>query len=217
MNSYLDDNPRGFGLMQRDRRFADYQDDGVWYNRRPDCWVAPQGGWGKGAVLLVEIPTDDETMDNIVAFWSPDEEIVPGRHYDYRYRLYWCRENPFQSHRAHVAATRDGIGGVVGRKRTKFSWRFVVDFIGGDLPMLVDGDRVMPVISASRGHVELVSARALPPLKGWRARFDLVPDEAGQPIDLRLFLSLDGQALSETWMYQYTPPPLAAQRRYLGD
>lgn len=82
--------------------------------------------------------------------------------------------------------------------------------------MLVSTDRVQAVISTSRGHVELVSARPLPPIHGWRAMFDLVP-EGTQPIDLRMYLSLDGQALSETWMYQYKPPPLAVQRRYLSS
>ncbi|MCE1162402.1 MAG: glucan biosynthesis protein D [Thiomonas sp.] len=215
VNSYLDDNPRGFGLMQRDHDFADYQDDGVWYDRRPSCWVAPKGAWGKGAVMLVEIPTIDETMDNIVAFWNPAEEIVPGRDYSYGYRLYWCRENPFESRLGHVQATRDGIGGIVGQKRSEFSWRFVIDFVGGDLPMLVASDKVRAVVSTSQGHVQLVSARPLLPLKGWRAMFDLVPDEAGEPINLRLFLQLDGQALTETWIYQYTPPPLAVQRSYV--
>ena len=215
VNAYLDDNPRGFGLMQRDQRFADYQDDGVWYNRRPSCWVAPKGAWGKGAVMLVEIPTNDETMDNIVAFWNPAEEVVPGRDYTYGYRLYWCQDNPFKPHLAQVEATRDGIGGIVGQKRTEFSWRFVVDFVGGDLPMLAAGDQVQAVVSASQGHVQLVSARPLVPLKGWRAMFDLVPGAAQQQIDLRLYLALNGQALTETWMYQYTPPSPAAQRQYL--
>ncbi len=215
VNSYLDDNPRGFGLMQRDHRFANYQDDGAWYNRRPSCWVAPKGAWRRGAVMLVEIPTETETMDNIVAFWNPAEEIVPGRPYDYGYKLYWCAENPFNPDRALTRATRDGIGGVVGRKRTKFSWRFVVDFVGGDLPMLLRDDPVKAIVSTSHGYVELVSARPLLPIKGWRAMFDLVPEGAPGPIDLRLFLSLGGQALTETWMYQYTPPPLAEQRTYL--
>ena len=34
--------------MQRERRFAQYQDDGVFYDKRPDCWVEPKGSWGKG-------------------------------------------------------------------------------------------------------------------------------------------------------------------------
>jgi len=215
VNTYVDENPNGFGLMQRERRFSQYQDDGVFYNKRPGCWVQPKAPWGKGGVMLVEIPTADETMDNIVAFWSPEQKPVPGREYLYGYRLFWCRDNPFQSHLAHVRATRDGIGGVVGRKRTYFSWRFVVDFVGGDLQMLGPDAKVTPVISASRGRVEITSARPLLPIKGWRAMFDLVPDDSDEPIDLRLFLSLDGQALTETWMYQYAPPPAAQRQQYL--
>ena len=57
--------------MQRDRDFDHYQDDGVFYDRRPSLWVEPLGDWGAGAVQLVEIPTDDEIHDNIVAFWVP--------------------------------------------------------------------------------------------------------------------------------------------------
>ncbi len=215
VNTYVDENPRGFGLMQRERRFSQYQDDGVFYNKRPDCWVQPKAPWGKGGVMLVEIPTGDETMDNIVAFWSPADKTEPGREYLYGYRLYWCRENPFKIHLARVEATRDGIGGVVGQKRTHFAWRFVIDFAGGDLSMLGPDAKVTPVISASRGQVEITSARPLLPINAWRAMFDLVPDDTEQPIDLRLYLSLDGQALTETWMYQYSPPPAAQRQQYL--
>jgi glucans biosynthesis protein len=93
----------------------------------------------------------------------------------------------------------------------------VVDFVGGDIPMLTKDDPVVAVITTSHGHVEIVSARPLVPIKGWRAMFDLVPDGAPGPINLQLYLSLHGQALSETWMYQYTPPPLAVQRTYLSS
>ena len=215
VNTYVDENPRGFGLMQRERRFSEYQDDGVFYDKRPDCWVQPKAPWGKGGVMLVEIPTSDETMDNIVAFWSPADKTEPGREYLYGYRVYWCRDNPFKTGLAEVHATRDGIGGVVGQKRTHFSWRFVVDFVGGDFGMLGPDAKVVPVISASRGQVEVTSARPLLPVGGWRAMFDLVPDDSEQPIDLRLYLSLDGQALTETWMYQYAPPPVAQRQQYL--
>jgi glucans biosynthesis protein len=33
-----------------------------------------------------------------------------------------------------------------------------------------------------------------------------VGDEVKGPIDLRLYLAADGQPLSETWLYQWTPP-----------
>ncbi len=214
VNSFLDDGPRGFGLMQRDRRFEDYQDDGVFYDRRPSVWVEPRGNWGKGAVMLVEIPTRDETMDNIVAFWNPEKKPQRGEELLYAYRLHWCRWNPIgPKHLATVGATRTGIGGIIGQPRKYFSWRFAVDFFGGDLPLLTDTDKVTPVITASRGRVEITSARPLKPLDGWRAMFDLVPDASTEPIDLRLYLSYQGQPLTETWIYQYAPPPVG-ERRY---
>jgi periplasmic glucans biosynthesis protein len=212
VNSYIDEAPRGFGLMQRERRFEQYQDDWAYYEKRPSAWVEPKSSWHKGAVMLVEIPTPDETQDNIVAFWTPADKPQPGQEYLYGYRLYWCRDNPHQPKLAVVRATRTGIGGVVGQKRTHFAWRFVVDFAGGELDTLAERARVTPVITASRGRIELPSARWLPPDE-WRAIFDLaLTDDSTEPVNLRLFLSLDGQALSETWLYQYSPPP-PAQRK----
>jgi periplasmic glucans biosynthesis protein len=208
VNSYGDDGPRGFGLMQRERDFRQYQDDGVFYDKRPSVWVEPKSNWGKGAVSLVEIPTRDEVMDNIVAFWTPAAKPQKGQEYLYGYKLYWCRDNPFGPQLATVRATRTGIGGIVGQKRTHFSWRFVVDFAGGDLALLGEQARVIPMIWASRGRVEITSARPLVPLQEWRAMFDLaLTDDGVEPINLRLFLSVDGQVLTETWLYQYAPPP----------
>lgn len=208
VNSYVDDGLRGFGLMQRDRNFSDYEDDGVFYNRRPSVWVQPKGNWGRGSVMLVEIPAADETFDNIVAFWNPADKPQPGQELLYAYRLYWCRFNPVASRLAQVQATRDGIGGVVGQKRPYFSWRFVIDFVGGDLPLLTAQAQIEPVISATRGQIEIASARPLQEINGWRAIFDLkLTDESTEPINLRLFLRLDGQPLTETWIYQYAPPP----------
>jgi glucans biosynthesis protein len=213
VNSYTDEHPRGFGLMQRERRFEQYQDDGVFYDKRPDCWVEPRGRWGKGAVMLVEIPTEDETSDNIVAFWTPAEKPQRGQEFLYAYRLNWCRENPVVVDLARVHATRTGIGGIIGRKRSYFSWRFVVDFAGGELPGLGENPKIVPVISASRGRVEITSVRPLRSINGFRAMFDLaLTDDSLEPINLRLYLSDDGQALSETWLYQYTPPPPALRR-----
>jgi len=214
VNSYADEAPRGFGLMQRDRNFDHYQDDGVFYDRRPSVWVEPKGNWGRGAVMLVEIPATDETFDNIVAFWNPADKPQRGQELLFGYRLYWCRYNPAICPLAQVLATRDGIGGIVGQKRTYFSWRFAVDFAGGDFALLGDDARIEPVISASRGIIEITSARPLHAVNGWRAMFDLkLPDESVEPINLRLFLALDGHPLTETWVYQYTPPP-PDQRRF---
>jgi len=218
-NVYQDDAPRGFGLLQRDRNFDHYQDDGVFYERRPSLWVEPKSGWGKGSVQLVEIPTDDETSDNIAAFWHPDAPALPGQELLFGYRLYWGAQAPVSSALAQVVATRTGIGGVVGQKRSHFSWRFVVDFAGDNLGLLGKDATPQAVVSASRGEIELVSVRPLAATHGYRAMFDLRPGvvsdnaaairagNAGEPINLRLYLSLENRALSETWLYQWTPPP----------
>jgi glucans biosynthesis protein len=206
-NAFVDDNPRGFGLLQRDRDFDHYQDDGAFYDRRPSLWVEPKSGWGKGSIQLVEIPTVDETFDNVVAFWNPMDTPQPGQELLFSYRLHWGAHLPVSPLLAQVVATHTGLGGVVGQKRTYFSWRFVVDFAGGDLSMLGKDVAVEPVISASRGQIEIPSARPLEAVRGYRAMFDLRPtDDSVAPIDLRLYLRANGQPLTETWLYQWTPP-----------
>jgi glucans biosynthesis protein len=175
-------------------------------------WVEPKDGWGKGSVQLVELPTEDETFDNIVAFWNPAETPVPGRELRFSYRLHWGAQMPVGSGLARVVATRTGIGGVVGRKRNYFSWRFVVDFAGANLAMIGKDVRVDAVISVSRGRVELSSARPLDSARGFRAMFDLVPaEDSVAPVDVRMYLRADGEPLSETWVYQWTPPATRRQ------
>lgn len=214
-NVYLDHNPRGFGLMQRDRSFENYQDDGVFYERRPNLWVEPKGDWGKGSVQLLELPTVDETFDNIVAFWNPEAPVQPGEERLFSYRLHWGTTPPVEPRLAQVVATRTGIGGVIGRKRDYWSQRFAVDFAGGDLGLIARDTRVEAVIEASRGKVEITSCRPLDSVRGYRAMFDWVPpDDAEEPVNLRVHLRVNGQTYSETWMYPYTPPP-AAERKLI--
>lgn len=213
-NVYVDENPRGFGLLQRDRNFDHYQDDGVFYDRRPSLWVEPRAGWGRGSVQLLELPTVDETFDNIVAFWCPEQPPVPGEELLFSYRLHWGGKPPVEPSLAQVVATRTGIGGVVGRKRTYYSTRFAVDFAHGDLSLLGGDVKIDPMITVSRGRVEITSVRPLHAIQGYRAMFDVVPpDDSEIPIDIRLYLGVDGQAFSETWLYQWTPPP--ASERHL--
>lgn len=207
VNRFADRSPLGFGLLQRDRDFSHYQDDSVFYEQRPGLWIQPDGDWGKGAVMLVEIPTEDETFDNIVAFWTPEEPLSPGHEHRFSYRMTWGNTPPEVPPLATTAATRTGLGGVIGRPREYFSWRFAVDFSGGELDSLPEDAEVEAVISASRGRIEITSARPLHAIKGYRAMFDLVPDDSEEPIDLRLYLRQGHRALTETWLYQYTPPP----------
>lgn len=212
-NAYQDENPKGFGLLQRDRNFDHYQDDGVFYERRPSLWVVPRGNWGKGSVQLVEIPTLDETFDNIVAFWNPAKPIKKGEELLYSYDLYWGSNAQPRDKLAHVVDTFNGIGGVIGKQRKYYSSRFVVDFAGPIFASLGTDQPIEAVITTSTGRTEITSARPLHSVEGYRAMFDLVPpDNSDAPINIELHLKAGDRIISETWMYQWTPPP-ANQRQ----
>jgi glucans biosynthesis protein len=219
LNSFFDENPRGFGLLQRDRNWDHYQDDGVYYDRRPSLWVEPKSGhgWGKGAVQLFEIPTVDETFDNIVAFWNPAEKTKAGQEMLFSYRLYWGTRMPYSSPLAQTIATRTGIGGTVGQKRQYYSWHFAVDFAGGELGALAKDANVEAVISTSKGTTEHVTAHYVEEIKGYRALFDIrPPEDSNDIIDVRLYLRIDSRPLTETWIYQWMPPSVKERKAALG-
>ncbi len=207
-NAYLDQNPKGFGLLQRDRDFDHYQDDGVFYERRPDLWVVPRGNWGKGSVQLVEIPTLDETFDNIVAFWNPEKKVKKGQELLFGYDLYWGSNAQPRDKLAYVVNTFNGLGGVVGKRRSYYSTRFAIDF-AGEIFSTLDADRpAQAVIKVSAGRSEIESTRPLHSINGYRVMFDLVPpDESEQPINIEVQLKSGERVISETWMYQWSPPP----------
>ncbi len=203
-SSFLDDSPRGFGLLQRDRNFEHYL-DGVRYERRPSLWVEPLEPWGAGAVQLVEIPTDDEIHDNIVAFWVPREPAKAGDSFRLRYRLHWLAEEPFPAEAiARVVATRLGRGGQPGKPRPPGLTKFVVEFEGGALMELSEKAEPKPIVTASRGEISRVFAVSIPGTGRWRAHFDLATT-GGAPVELRMYLALRGKPLSETWLYQFQP------------
>jgi glucans biosynthesis protein len=200
-NAFADLRTLGFGLLQRDRAFDHYQDDGVFYDRRPSAFVEPLDDWGPGSVQLVEIPTNDETSDNIVAFWTPEAPVRAGQALNYRYRLTWGAEAPAGPGVARVVATWAGPGGRPGRDRPTGLRKLVVDFEGGALPGLTRQSGVEPVVSIARGRIDSAVAYPVIGTKNWRLMIDfavLDPDSA----DLRAFLRRGGDALTETWTYQ---------------
>lgn len=203
-NSFMDENPKGFGLLQRDQDFDHYLDDGAMYHKRPSLWVEPLDAWGKGQIQLVEIPSPDETFDNTVVFWNPAQPFAAGQERIFRYRLHWGAKPPATTEMAHVVSTRIGSGGIPGAKNKVASRKFVLDFKGGRFEQLPWETKVEPVISTSRGEILHPAARPVVDGDTWRCNFDLLV-EGKDPVDLRLFLKDDKGALSETWIYQYTP------------
>ena len=203
-STFFDTAPRGFGLLQRDRYFHNYEDDGAFYNLRPSLWVEPLASWGEGRIELVEIPTDDEIYDNIVAYWVPKEPVRRGSAHEYDYRLHWLADEPFPAGVARVVATRIGRGGIPGQPRPAGVRKFVIDFAGGDLHRLGKEDDVRAVTTAARGRIDNVYVLPVVGTQTWRASFDL-DVEGSEAVDLRCFLDRNGTSLSETWLFQYVP------------
>ena len=155
---------------------------------------------------LVEIPTDDETHDNIVAYWRPDGDISAGQSHAFDYRLYWQDSEPaYPKNIAKSVATRLGRGGIPGQNPwPRDKHKFVVDFTGGPLADLKQRFDVKPVLNVSRGKIDNAYVIKVMGTNLWRALFDL-QIEGNAPVDLRLFLKLGDKTLSETWLYQYYP------------
>jgi len=84
---FSDENPKGFGLLQRDRDFQHYQDMDLKYNVRPSAWVTPHGNWGKGSVILSQLPSNNPNTDNVILFWHPDQLPKAGDRMDLDYTI----------------------------------------------------------------------------------------------------------------------------------
>ena len=200
-NSFSDHNPKGFGLLQRDRNFDHYQDDGVFYEKRPSLWVEPRGDWGDGAVVLFELPTNKEYEDNVVAFWSPASPVRAGQRLDYAYRLNWIGDEPQPLAVARATDVWQGAAGRPGHDPIPHARKLVIDFAGDGLDRYARG-QVDPVIEVSRGT--LIEAHAYP-VEGAKGRWRLTADIGrgrDESSDLRVFLKAGSTALTETVLYQ---------------
>ncbi|HXJ00201.1 MAG TPA: glucan biosynthesis protein D [Micropepsaceae bacterium] len=206
-SAFGDENPKGFGLLQRDRVFDHYL-DGVYYEKRPSLWVEPKGNWGKGAIQLIEIPTDDEIRDNITAMWVPEKPAAAGSEFNLAYKLHWLADEPYPTELARCVATRLGDGGQPGQPRPKGVRKFLVEFLGGPLADLPFGAKPDMVLQASRGQFtdyKIMEAVSDGVTGHWRAQFDLAGIEGTDPVEMRLQLAVSGKIVSETWMFQYHP------------
>lgn len=196
-------NPVGFGLMQRDRSFDNYQDLEARYEMRPSAWVEPRGQWGAGRIELVQIPTPDETNDNIVAFWVPDTAPVPKKPFDFEYRIRWQKDSEVKPPLAWVAQTRRGHG---YSRLPDTSAGFVIDFEGPVLKKLPP-DAVIDSVVTADANGEIIEARAYrnDVTGGWRMRIRVRPIDEKKPVELRAFLKQGANALSTTWSYILPP------------
>ncbi|WP_115719699.1 glucan biosynthesis protein [Gallaecimonas mangrovi] len=194
LSAFEDTAPMGFGLMQRDRNFNDYQDLGNHFEKRPSLWVEPVGNWGKGSVNLIEIPSQSEIHDNIIAYWNPKDTLKAGSEYSYAYRLSWGTE-PL-SRAVRVVATRSGRADIKGPTPDRL---YVVDYQETQ-PASVSLPKA--VVSASAGTVSDVTVQPNPNVQGYRVTFKFHPADA-KVSELRLELKFDDGRQAETWLSRW--------------
>lgn len=199
--------PKSFGLYQRDRDFQHYQDAEAHYERRPTCVIEPQGDWGEGSVRLVEIPSDLEVNDNIVAFWVPKATVAAGDMREFDYRMRWgMLDEDDGGDLAVVHETRAGHGGNAGVSEKPDTRKFVVDFRGGLLARLPeDNGEVQPVVSISNGKAQVTTLSKVRDSNIWRLVLD-VASEPGAVVELSAHIAGYGRKLSEVWLFQWVRP-----------
>jgi glucans biosynthesis protein len=193
ISSFTATPPKGFGLVQRSRKFSDYQDLEAQYEKRPSAWIEPRSNWGAGAVQLIEIPSDRETNDNIVAFWRPREAIPAGKPWTISYRVRWNQIPKLAPELGRVVFTRTGPTWDGKRKL------FVIDFEG--LGKSTEGLRIDA--GTSVGKLTNLVLQPNPRIGALRASFELASDEM-KVAELRLRLMRGTQPATETWLYRWT-------------
>ncbi len=194
VSNFSVENPRGFGLLQRGRDFSHYEDLDDRYDKRPSAWIEPKGDWGKGSVDLVEIPTADETNDNIVAFWSPEKLPEPGQPLDFSYRLHWTLDEAslHSPDSAWVQQTLRSTGDVKQSnliRQPDGSVAYLVDFEGPSLQALPEDADVRSQVSVGEnGEIVENSVRYNPETKGWRLTLRLKIKDSKQATEMRAAL-----------------------------
>ena len=199
VSSFVDNNPRGFGLAQRERRFDRYQDGVAKYETRPSLWVEPKGDWGEGEVRLVEIPPPSEYHDNIVAFWVSRWPAEKGAALEYRYRLSALSDEAALAAEARVVATRQAPVDGNGKAR-----RLVVEFEGDTLVRLPEQRLVESNVEVGGGKLLRAEIDRTPGSTNRRLFIDVEPDNR-RAAEIRAFLTVDGKRLSETFSIQLRP------------
>ncbi|QIB66717.1 glucan biosynthesis protein G [Kineobactrum salinum] len=193
ISAFVDENPEGFGLIQRHRDFGYFQDLEASYHRRPSAWVQPLGDWGKGHVQLVEIPSDSEANDNIVAYWRPDQGLRQGQPFEYAYRLSWPDDVPGKADTARVVRSAGG------EKLFSDHHEVMIDYGNLAVDNLED---IVAHAAIQPGRILESRVQPNPAINGIRVFLSLENSE--EPVaEMRVDLKRGDEPVAETWLYRW--------------
>jgi periplasmic glucans biosynthesis protein len=197
-------NIKGFGLLQRERSFAAYQDMFNLYHKVPSLWVEPDGNWGEGRLHLVELSTTYEGLDNIVVFWDPKDKPAPLQPFRFGYTLHWeGGEVDVKRSENRVVSTRIGPDAQFPGSR-----KFVIDFDGPEFDKIPNNQPPVAIANCSAGAAIVDNFVTRNPYLGtWRVILKMLPKTGShEAIDLRCTLHAGTNTIGETWTYQWSPP-----------
>ena len=201
ISSFVDQDVKGFGLLQRDQDASHYLDFEAYYELRPSVWVEPIKSFGPGVVQLIELPSDKEIHDNIVAMFVPHKPLEPGKRYEYEYRLSWFKDKiPYDSKLGEVVATYTGFGGVSGVNEPEWT-KFVIDFEGGKLAEIKDLSSLTADVNVQHGRIKDIVVSQNPLTGGYRLTFDFQAKE--NIAEIRADLKQGNDIVTEIWSYQW--------------
>jgi glucans biosynthesis protein len=196
---------RGFGLMQRDRRFEHYQDIELAYEERPSYWIEPIGKWGEGRIELIELATKDETFDNIIVAFVPNKTIEPGKPFTFAYRMRSLADGGDLHRLGRTVNTFTAPAFALGsaeaqRANTR---RFLVDFADGDMAYYLNQPNAVEIVaSATDGKVLRTFLVPNPAIKGFRAMIDVELDPQKHTY-VTCHLKSGPRVLTETWSWSW--------------
>jgi glucan biosynthesis protein len=193
VSGFIDENPKGFGLIQRHRNFDYFQDLEANYQRRPSAWVEPLGDWGKGQVELVEIPSESEANDNIVAYWQPALGLKKAQPFSYSYRITWPDDAPIAATKSRIVRSASGQKLITGNNEIVIDYTQLRD-------EEIKNIRIKAGINVGRileSHIE-----PNPFISGARVFVDFDP-EGADVSELRVQLKKEDKPVASTWLYRW--------------
>lgn len=191
----------GFGLLQRDRLFSNYEDLEAFYHARPSVWVEAIGQWPAGRVRLVELPAGNEFNDNIVAFFAPDQPVAPGKPLELSWRLHWTNAATFAGPPGWVRSTRQTVHDGANNRT-----RYVVDFNGLSPEIVPPHAELFPeIVTAGPAKLEHTHVVRNEHDGSWRLVMAFSAPAEAPITELRARLKLGDKVVTETWAMSWKP------------
>jgi glucans biosynthesis protein len=198
-------NVKGFGLVQRDRNFANYQDIELNYEQRPSYWIEPQGNWGDGRIELIELATKDETFDNIIVAYVPNAALEPGKPFTFSYRMRSLHDGADLNTLGRTLNTFNAPAYALGSAEAAGhnTRRFMIDFVDGELAYYLNQPSAVEIVAgATNGKVLRKFLVPNPAIKGFRVMLDVEVSDTDTTV-MTCFLQTGRRRLTETWNYTW--------------